>query len=209
MNLVSPMNLKKLRAFLNKKQAQKEYIQNEIQSLETSIKKQKVLLLQEQQALEFIKEIAIQTQEQLEFQLGDMVSTGLNTVFDQAYDFIVKFELRRDKTECDLFFKKHGELIDPLLFSGLGAADVAAFALRCASWSIAKIYRNTLLLDEPFKYLSTNNHENAGKLIKMLSKNLNLQIIMITHSAEFVKHADKVFKVDMKNKISFCKEILK
>ena len=202
MNLVSPMNLKKLRTFLNKKQAQKEYIQNEIQSLEISIKKQKVLLLQEQRALEFIKEIAIQTQGQLEFQLGDMVSTGLNTVFDQAYEFLVKFELRRDKTECDLFFKKQEELVDPLLFSGLGAADVAAFALRCASWSMVKKSRNTLLLDEPFKHLSVNHHERVGALVKMLSEKLGLQIIMITHSEIMSRYADKIYKVTMQNNVS-------
>lgn len=196
------MNLKKLRNFLNKKQAQKEYVQNEIQNLELELKQQKVLFLQEQKALEFIKEVALQTQGQLEFQLSDMVSAGLNTVFDQAYEFVVKFELRRDKTECDLFFKKQDELVDPLLFSGLGAADVAAFALRCASWSMVNKYRNTLLLDEPFKHLSVNHHERAGTLVKMISKKLGLQIIMITHSEIMSRHADKIYKVTMQNNIS-------
>jgi len=206
------MNLKKLRAFLNKKQAQKEYIQNEIQSLETDIKKQKVLLLQEQRALEFIKEIAIQTQGQLEFQLGDMVSTGLNTVFDQAYEFIVKFELRRDKTECDLFFKKQEELVDPLLFSGLGAADVAAFDLRCASWSMVKKYRNTLLLDEPFKHLKgEKENKRVLRLMKILSEKLGLQIICINDERaareDIIEYADKLFEVKQTNGFSKVTEL--
>lgn len=201
------MNLRKLRAFIDKKQAQKEYIQEEIQSLETAIKKQKVLLLQEQRALEFIKEIAIQTQGQLEFQLGDMVSAGLNTVFDETYEFIAKFELRRDKTECDLFFKKQGNLVDPLLFSGLGAADVAAFDLRCASWSMAKKYRNTLLLDEPFKHLKgAKENKRVLQLMKMLSDKLNLQIICINDERaareDIIEYSDKLFEVKQKNGFS-------
>lgn len=206
------MNLKKLRNFLNKKQAQKEYVQNEIQNLEAAIKQQKMLLLQEQKALEFIKDIALQTQGQLEFQLGDMVSAGLNTVFDQAYEFVVKFELRRDKTECDLFFKKQDELVDPLLFSGLGAADVAAFALRCASWSMVNKYRNTLLLDEPFKHLKgVKENKRVLKLMKLLSDKLKLQIICINDERasrdDIIEYADKLFEVQQHNNNTTIKEL--
>jgi len=106
-----------------------------------------------------------------------------------------------------LFFKKGEELVDPLRFSGLGAADIAAFALRCAAWSMDKRYRNTLILDEPFKHLSANHHEKTGKMVKILSEKLGLQIIMISHSRKAAEHADRVFEITMKNNVSKVHQI--
>ena len=208
-----PKQLDFYQQFLIKKKSEYLYIKKEVKALKIEVKALKIEIMKKQRALAFIQQIALQTQGQLEFQLSDMVSAGLNTVFDQAYDFVVKFETRRDKTECDLFFKKHDQLIDPLLFSGLGAADVAAFALRCASWSIAKKYRNVLLLDEPFKHLKgEKENRNVLALMKMLSDQLNLQIICINDERapreDIIEFADKLFEVRQNNKgISKVKEL--
>ena len=197
--------IQEYRTFLDSKKAEEAYVKKEIQELTRKVKKLKIQALHEDRALAFIKQVAIQTQNQLEIQLSDMVSTGLNTVFEQSYEFVVKFELRRDKTECDLYFKKHGELIDPLNFSGLGAADVAAFALRCASWSISKRYRNSLILDEPFKHLKgEKENKRVLALMKLLSKELNIQIICINDERaareDILQEADRVFEVKQNRK---------
>lgn len=199
------MQLKKYRKFIDEKKTEELYIKKEIKALKQENKTLKINLLREQRALTFIKDIAIKTQNQLEFQLSDMVSAGLNTVFEQAYNFVVKFELRRDKTECDLFFEKYGQLVDPLLFSGLGAADVAAFALRCASWSIVRKYRNTLLLDEPFKHLKgEKENKRVLALMQLLSRQLNLQIICINDERapreDIIEYSDKLFEVHQNSK---------
>ena len=199
------MKTQKYREFINKKLANKEYVEKEIKSLKQEIKVHKIEILRKQRALAFIREVSIKTQRQLEFHLNDMVTAGLNTVFDTPYEFIAQFQERRDKTECDLFFKKHNKLIDPLLFSGLGAADVAAFSLRCASWSMVKKYRNTLLLDEPFKHLKgEKENKRVIDLMKLLSKELDLQIICINDERaareDIIDGADRIFEVKQNNK---------
>jgi len=196
------MNLSDLKKEVTKRINEKAFIQKEVESLLSQKLEFKKSITKKEKALVIVKDTALKTQAQLEFHLSEMVSAGLNTVFEEAYDFAVKFELRRGKTECDLFFKKGEQLIDPLRFSGLGAADVAAFALRCAAWSMDKQYRNTLILDEPLKHLSVNQHKNAGKMIKTLSEKLGLQIIMISHSERITEYADRVFKVKMKKGVS-------
>lgn len=193
------MNLIDLQYKVQKKIANKELVEDQLKTLITKKKKNKKQILMKERALELVKDVALKTQSKLEYHLGDMVSTGLNTVFDENYDFVVKFEIRRGKTECDLFFKKGDNLIDPLRFSGLGAADIAAFCLRCAAWSMDKRYRNVLILDEPFKYLSVDKQEKAGEMVKLLSEQLDLQVIMISHSEKISSFADKTFKVKMKN----------
>jgi hypothetical protein len=178
----------------------KKFVEDEITRLKERKKGAKKDLASKVRSLEFIKIVSIQTQSQLEVHLSDMVSAGLNTVFDDPYGFAVKFEDRRSKIECDLFFKKGKELVDPLRFSGLGATDVAALSLRCAAWSMDKQYRNVLLLDEPLKHLKgKEENKRAIKLMKVLSEKLNLQIICINDERasreDILEYADRVFEV--------------
>jgi len=201
------MNIQFLKEKIDKKIANKELLEDQLYKLKDTKKTLHREKVRKEKALVLVKDVALKTQNQLAFHLSDMVSAGLNTVFNEPYDFYVKFESRERGMECDLMFQKDDKLIDPLKFSGLGAVDIAAFALRCASWSMAKRFRPVLILDEPTKHLSLNHHEKAGKLIKMLSKELNLQIIMNTHSEKIASYADRVFKVKLKNKVSKVKQI--
>lgn len=136
------------------------------------------------------------TQKKLEDHISSLVTTALAAVFDDPYEFQVEFVLKRNKTECDLWFVRRGEKINPIDASGGGAVDVAALALRIALWTLGKEpSRNTLVLDEPMKHLSKDMHARASAMIQHLAQQLNLQIIMVTHSSELVECADKVFEV--------------
>ncbi len=198
--------IKNIKLNIESKLTERNLIQSQLDVLQKTKNKLKKETILKERALEFVKHIALKTQSQLEFHLSDMVSTGLNSVFDQEYNFKVIFEIKRGKTECRLYFEKDDNLIDPLTMSGLGAADIAAFCLRCAGYSMAPIYRNTFILDEPFKHLSMIHHEKAAQMMKMLSKKLGIQIIMVTHSEVMTKFADKIFKVQMQKSISKVKE---
>lgn len=196
------MTLKALKKEVDKKISNKEYIENEIQSLKSQKKELKKESIWNTRALEIVKDCALKTQQQLEFHINDMVTAGLNAVFEDEYKFVSKFIERRGAIECDLFIEKDGKLIDPIKHSGLGVADVASFCLRCAAWSMSNKHRNTLILDEPMKHLSLNYHNKAGELIKTLSEKLNLQIIMVSHSEQFADFADKTFKIRMRKGVS-------
>jgi DNA repair exonuclease SbcCD ATPase subunit len=103
--------------------------------------------------------------------------------------------------ECDLVFVKNGNEYKPLDSCGYGAADVASFALRIAYWSLGNT-RPVLIWDEPFRQLDKKKQEMAAEMVAKLSKQLGIQIIIITHSDELAECADKVFKVSMENNIS-------
>ncbi len=201
------MNIQTLKEEIIKRANNKEFIEEEIDTLLFKKRKLKKQKLMKERALELVNHVSLKTQMQLEFHLNEMVSAALNSVFDQEYEFVVKFEKRRGKTECDLFFKKGEHLVDPLRFSGLGASDVAAFALRCAAWSMNKEYRNTLILDEPFSRLK-GEMENIRviKLMKSLSDKLNLQIICINDERasreDIIEGADRVFEVTQRKGVS-------
>lgn len=196
-------NTEFFRAILEKRKGQREQIQKTINECKLHIVNLKKLLTQHEKAREVIRQVGLVTQQQLQVHISDIVSLALEAVFPNPYSFQVDFIQRRNKTECDLLFDKDGEKIHPLTASGGGAVDVASFALRVASWSMAMPHsRNTLILDEPFRYLSADLLPQAGEMIKQLSEELGLQIIMVTHSEELMDCADKTFMVSQKRQVT-------
>lgn len=152
-----------------------------------------------EKAQAIIQEVAKLTQEELRYHIGELVSLALAAVFDDPYTFELEFVTRRNQTEVDLFFVRDGMRVSPLSSSGCGAVDIAALALRISLWSLKNPRtRGILFLDEPLKFLSREYQTKASSMIKMLSKRLNVQIIMVTHSPELIEQADKIhtFSID-------------
>ena len=167
-------------------------------------------ILQYLKASEIIKQVALQTQNELEYHLSSLVSLAMQEVFgDDAYELKINFVEKRNKTEIEILFKR-GELeIDPIACSGGGAIDVACFALLLSLWVIKRPRtRNTIILDEPLKWLKGNDLPSKGaEMIKSISEKLGVQIIMVSHSPELIEASDKIFEVTKNDQISQVNEI--
>ena len=183
-------------------------IKKKMSSNRQEIQAKKEYLTRLEQAKEIIRMVGLRTQQQLQYHISDITSLALSSVFPEPYELKVEFLQRRNKTECDLLFIRDEKEIDPLEASGYGAVDVAAFALRIASWSMdVDRSRNTIILDEPMRFLSEGYQENASKMIKEVSAKLGIQFIIVTHEDILAQYADRSFFVGIRNKISNIKEI--
>ena len=192
-------NIQNLRNALEQMKGKRDQIQHGIDNAEQFIKEKKKDLRRHEQAREIIREVGLKTQQQLQFHISNITSLALEAVFDNPYKLITEFIQRRNKTECDLYFERDGNRIDPLSASGGGTVDVASFALRVASWSMQRPRsRNVLILDEPFRYLSSDLLPKASEMLNQISKKLKLQIMMVTHAEELIENADRVFEVKIK-----------
>jgi len=190
------MELQEIRNSLERKKGEKIRIEQDVDILTTEIKNLNRSLRRHEKAREVIREVGLKTQQQLSFHISDIASRALSSVFEDPYALEVEFVQRRNKTECDIFFVRDGNRVDPQEAAGVGANDIAAFALRVASWSMMKPRtRNTLFFDEPFKHLSEDLQEKASMMVKEVSKRLNLQIIIITQEQSTAIYADKTFTV--------------
>lgn len=128
---------------------------------------------------------ARQVQESAHRNLADVVSRSLAAVFDEPYTFKIKFEEKRNRTEASLIFERDGQEIDPMSASGGGVVDVAAFALRLSCLMLSNPpLRRLLVLDEPMKMLAVAHRERVRDLLVQLSKELNVQFLIVTHSPE-------------------------
>ena len=199
-------NIQTLRNRLEQQKGQKIQIEKSLSLLQSELNESKRSLRRCEQAREIIRIVGMETQKQLQYHISDITSLALEAVFPDPYELEVEFIERRNKTECDLYFVRGDMRVDPLTASGVGAVDVAAFALRIASWSMSKPHsRNTIILDEPFRFLSVDYQEKASIMLQTLSQKLGIQFIIITHEQTLTEHADKVFQVSIrkgKSKVS-------
>lgn len=176
---------------------------NEANKLDKEITKLKSQLEDSATALLIIQTVAQQTQEQLEYRISELVTLALSSVFEDPYEFKVEYVVKRDKTEANFWFMRNDTYIHPLDAAGGGAVDVAAFALRATLWSMSsKTTDNVIILDEPFKHLSSDLQQKAGHMVKEISKKLNLQFIIVSHIENLINEADQIIEVKRKKGIS-------
>lgn len=210
------MHLATLRKKVNSQKAERVLIKKQIKSTNTKIKRLTKQLHDTEEAQELIKQVALDTQKEIEYRISSTVTSALDAVFDDPYEFEIDFVERRGKTECDIWFKKGENRVHPLSGSGFGAADIAAFALRAVCWKMAGKYDNFLLLDEPFSHLKGEiANRRAIELMKRVSREISdkedLQIITISDERasreDIAEGADRVFLVYQKKRISRVKEV--
>lgn len=197
------MDTKYMRAALEQLKGRVQQIESDIQANQFTIKTRQRDLVRHEKAKEIIREVGIKTQQQLQYHIADITSLALGAVFPDPYELEVEFIQRRNKTECDIYFKRGENLIDPLTASGGGAVDIAAFALRIASWSLQRPHTsNTIILDEPMRFVSEGLRDKASQMIKEVGDKLGLQFIIITHEPKLAAYADRMFEVRIKKGIS-------
>jgi energy-coupling factor transporter ATP-binding protein EcfA2 len=134
-----------------------------------------------EQAQKLAQEVAAAVQTQAHARIAAIVTKCL-AIFDEPYEFHIEFRRLRGKTEAHLQFLRDGKVVDPLTASGGGVVDVAAFALRVACLCLRRPQlRKLLVLDEPFKNVSSGYVPQVRRLVESLSKDLHVQFLIVTH----------------------------
>jgi len=142
-------------------------------------------LVVREEAHVLVSEAAVLVQQTVHRQVSVLVTRCLAAVFDDPYEFEIKFERKRNSTEAKIVFKRGESELHPLSASGGGAIDVATFALRLACLLLRNPNpRRLLILDEPFRFLSVQYRERIRQLIEALSDEFDCQFIMVTHIDE-------------------------
>src|SRR4030067_2461637 len=151
---------------------EKEY--NSIKEYNENLQKARVL----------IAEAGKYTQSYLKDYIESMVTTALQAVFEEDYQFVIDFDIKRNKPEAKISLKLRGEETDPKDSCGGGILDIVSFTLRIVLYSIQNPKTdNTIILDEPFRFLH-GKMENTMKMVKDLSKKLGIQFIIVSQIQE-------------------------
>jgi DNA repair exonuclease SbcCD ATPase subunit len=195
------MNLKQLQKEIEQQKGKMLELKSTARTLRKKIRINEKKYLRLEEAAEIVKSVAQSSQQQLQFHISDIASLALEGIFPNPYKLVLDFVNRRNKIECDILFERNGVRMKPKDASGGGAIDIAAFALRVACWSMmSPRTRNTIILDEPLRFLSVDKREAASKMIQQISQKLGVQFIIITHSPYITAYADRAFKTTINRK---------
>ena len=146
-------------------------------------------------AKEIVQQISMECQEACQKRIGYVVTRCLQAVFgDQALKFLLVFEQKRGQTEVrGVLVDAEGHELDPLQSCGGGILDVAAFGLRLACLMLQRPQpARVLVLDEPFRFVSSHYRSNVRALLSELSQEMGVQIIMVTHIEEFMDFENRL-----------------
>jgi len=191
---------------LEQKRGKLNSLKSQLTSNEKSLEEVIVNTIDTEKALAFIQRVASATQKQIKIHIEDIITMAMASVIDdQDYEFELDFVIRNNKTEADCYFTSNGERFKPLDETGGGVVDIASFAARIALWSLGST-SNTLVFDEPFRFVSREYQSKAGDILKKLSEQLTLQILMVSHNDNFIQKSRNIITIKKVNDESIIKQ---
>ena len=190
--------LQRLEDKLNRLIVKRDYISRQLERNKDSLSEKQSIYTDYFEAREIVTEVIRLTQQNFKAKVEPLVTLAIRSVFEKRYDFELRFEKKRNQLECYPTVLENGKEKTPKSDLGGSVIDIISFALRVILWAIEKPRSiNMILLDEPMKNIGQGEELLlAGQVMKDVSVDLGLQLIVITHSPEFAEIADTAYRVE-------------
>lgn len=145
-----------------------------------------------------LNSIAEDTQLQAQHNIEELVTRGLQTIFDETLSFHILQSTKGKSASVEFVVRTqllNGQAVDtPVMDArGGGLAATIGFLLRVVVMLLRR-RENILILDETFAMVSAEYLPALGEFVRQLVDKTNLQIVMVTHQPEFANYADKVYR---------------
>jgi DNA repair ATPase RecN len=172
-------------------------LNNRILKLNHEIESKDSSITTHNQAEDFIQNVSREIKNDVKERVNVLLNIGLQEFLPDKYAFSMDFIDRRGQTEV-VFSLKDSAGNEFALDSavGGGVVDLISFCLRVVFWSLMRPRtRPVFILDEPFRFVSTDKQHVFSHLLQGLKKKYGIQFIIITHDETFQCEADKTFSV--------------
>ena len=189
----------KVKATYNQRKGAKEQLNKEIEIMQARAK----LLNHKRDIFEkstiLLQKASETAREYIKNHFENIVSYALQSVFDENYQFKIKFSTLRNAVNIQFFVitPENSAFIAPQDSRGGGVADIVCLSLRIAmlEFYVPRI-EGPILLDESLKFLSAKHIPTAANFLKAINDRIHRQIIFITQQRNFGEYADKIFKIE-------------
>lgn len=160
---------------------------------------------------EFLRALGNYAREQVKAQLEYTVSHALRFIFKEDIEFKIEYRVSRGRPEATFYVvseykdqrTKETTTVknEPQDSRGGGVVDVVSIALRIA---LAEAFgvKGPIIMDEPAKHLSKDYIPAFAEFLRLVSRQLNRQIIMITHNPILAECGDIIHEVTKENGVS-------
>lgn len=143
--------------------------------------------------------IGEERQAQAQQQIEELVTRGLNSIFDDSLSFHVVQSQRGKTPEVKFVIKSfvNGKSIETSVMDsrGGGLAAIVGFLLRLIILLLSKdVKEPVLILDESFSHVSAEYERPLAEFIRELIDKTKVTIILVTHSDAFSEFADKRYR---------------
>ncbi len=128
-----------------------------------------------------VQEVAQIIQQKAHDKIASAVTKCLEVVFNDPYEFHIRFNRKRGKTEAQLILRRDGvDRENPLSEVGGGVIDVASLALRLSCVMLSNPVRDrVLILDEPFRNVrGSANKQRLRGLLQSLADEMGFQFVL-------------------------------
>ena len=150
-----------------------EEVETRLQELERSIEEEEEVLSLAQETSEYLRR-------KVSERFSDFVTEALQYVFGPNLSFKAEIKISRGLPAVKFYLNVNGLDVDPLDAQGGGVVDVLSLLLRIVSLEF-KCKESPLLLDEPFKHLSSDYVPKAVNFLEQYSKQNGRQIVLVSH----------------------------
>lgn len=200
-------NISKLKRHFYSESAKKENLEERKKETEKKVKE----IQEEVDTLEKVsilfQKTAQYAREQGKVQIENLTTNSLNYIFDDNSKFEIELTEKRNTSNADFYIVEENEnglvKTNPEISKGGGIVDVVSLALRLAFLeNSTKRIEGPLILDEPTKHVSLDHIMEVGDFLLQFSKEMNRQIIMITHNLHLESISDNVYFVEKEDGIS-------
>jgi DNA repair exonuclease SbcCD ATPase subunit len=139
-----------------------------------------------------------QRQETAQRQIEELVTRGLQVIFDESISFHLIQSVKGNAAQVDFIIRsasspEFGGIVveTPVLEArGGGMVVVVAFMLRLIVLLLTPGARRALFLDEPFGMVSAGYEPRVAEFLREVCDKTGAQIVMITHSNAYTDLAD-------------------
>lgn len=141
-------------------------------------------------------------QNTLKIFIDDINQQALDIVFP-GYTFTMEFSTKNNVSHAGIYVENNGRKQKPMDSNGGGLGNVIALCSQMAAKKMS-FTRNVIFADQPMKDLSKGSKEElAMEMLKIITKDMGIQYIMISHEDAQINAADKTIEV----KISHNEEL--
>lgn len=153
---------------------------------------------------------ADERQSAVQGQIEGVVTQGLRTIFGEPMSFRIVNKMVGKRPEVDflLVSETGAEPLQTAILEarGGGVAAVAGFLLQAVMVLLLPDMTPLLFLDESFSQVSEEYRPALSQFIKELTERTDLQVVLVTHSDEFVTDADRVYRFSQQNGVTKVEE---
>lgn len=147
--------------------------------------------------------IGEQRQELAQRTIEQLVTHGLQTIFDDNLSFHIVQDVKRNQVDVSFVVRTtlaDGSTVDTSVMDarGGGVAAVVGFLIRLVVMLLGKDRQRMLLvLDESFAHLSAEFEPRLAEFIREIVDRTEVQILMVTHSDCYSETADSVYRFSL------------